>query len=197
MVEVGGGCGGREEATSTRGRRAGPPRRRVPGAARRPRRVGGEAPAPQARHPSRRHRVGDQARPAATRDRGRPGAGRVRALAATTVPRRRSQRGRRARDGAVDLRGMAAGRRGRLLSRLARAWCAIGRRPSRSGRAVERGEGGEIMNVRLSVAFLLLVACGGGGASRPAAAAPPEVLKALQVPENPYRIIYTPPVNLA
>src|SRR2546427_148443 len=43
MVEVGGGCGGREEATSTRGRRAGPPRRRVPGAARRPRRVGGEA----------------------------------------------------------------------------------------------------------------------------------------------------------
>src|SRR2546422_7881501 len=56
--------------------------------------------------------------------------------------------------------------------------------------------GGEIMNVRLSVAFLLLVACGGGGASRPAAAAPPpEVLKALQVPENPYRIIYTPPVK--
>ena len=54
------------------------------------------------------------------------------------------------------------------------------------------------MNVRLSVAFLLLVACGGGGASRPAAAAPPpEVLKALQVPENPYRIIYTPPVSLA
>ncbi len=55
------------------------------------------------------------------------------------------------------------------------------------------------MNVRLSVAFLLLVACGGGGGSRQAAAAPPppELLKALQVPENAYRIIYTPPVNLA
>src|SRR2546428_14089870 len=54
------------------------------------------------------------------------------------------------------------------------------------------------MNVRLSVAFLLLVGCGGRGASPPAAAAPPpEVVKALQVPENPYRIIYTPPVSLA
>jgi len=54
------------------------------------------------------------------------------------------------------------------------------------------------MNVRLSVAFLLLVGCGGRGARPPAAAAPPpEVVKALQVPENPYRIIYTPPVSLA
>jgi len=54
------------------------------------------------------------------------------------------------------------------------------------------------MNVRLSVAFLLLVGCGGRGASPPAAAAPPpEVVKALQVPENPYPIIYPPPVSLA
>jgi hypothetical protein len=55
------------------------------------------------------------------------------------------------------------------------------------------------MNVRLSSALLLLVACSSGGAGRPATAAapPPEVLQALQVAENPYRIIYTPPVNLA
>ena len=46
---------------------------------------------------------------------------------------------------------------------------------------------------------MTLAACG-GGARRPAwppAGPPPAVVKDLQVPENPYRIIYNPPVNLA
>jgi len=52
----------------------------------------------------------------------------------------------------------------------------------------------------LSATFLTVTACGGGGArgrAARAAAAPPAVVQQLEVPENPYRIIYTPPVNLA
>ena len=53
----------------------------------------------------------------------------------------------------------------------------------------------------LSGTLLTVAACGGGGAARAraarAAAPPPAVVRQLQVPENPYRIIYTPPVNLA
>jgi len=42
-------------------------------------------------------------------------------------------------------------------------------------------------------------ACGGGtrGRAWPPASPPPAVVKDLQVPENPYRIIYNPPVDLA
>ncbi|HEY6209964.1 MAG TPA: hypothetical protein VIW28_12945 [Gemmatimonadales bacterium] len=52
----------------------------------------------------------------------------------------------------------------------------------------------------LSATFLTVTACGGSaarGRAAQAAAAPPAVVQQLQVPENPYRIIYTPPVNLA
>jgi len=52
----------------------------------------------------------------------------------------------------------------------------------------------------LSATFLTVTACGGGGArgrATRAAAAPTAVVQQLEVPENPYRIIYTPPVNLA
>ena len=51
----------------------------------------------------------------------------------------------------------------------------------------------------LSGTFVTLLACGGGARGRAAypTGAPPEVVKQLQVPENPYRIIYSPPVNLA
>ena len=53
----------------------------------------------------------------------------------------------------------------------------------------------------LSGTFLTVTACGGGGAARGRAAhaggPAPAVVQQLQVPENPYRIIYTPPVNLA
>ena len=53
--------------------------------------------------------------------------------------------------------------------------------------------------VVLSCSVIALAACSGGGRSRarPAAGPPPAVVKDLQVPENPYRIIYNPPVNLA
>lgn len=45
---------------------------------------------------------------------------------------------------------------------------------------------------------LLVAACGGRARERAAPTGPvPEVVKQLQVSENPYRIIYTPPVNLA
>jgi hypothetical protein len=52
--------------------------------------------------------------------------------------------------------------------------------------------------VVLSGIVIALAGCG-GGARRQASAAgpPPAVVKDLQVPENPYRIIYNPPVNLA
>ena len=45
---------------------------------------------------------------------------------------------------------------------------------------------------------IALAACSGARRqTRPPAGPPPAVVKALQVPENPYRIIYNPPVNLA
>jgi hypothetical protein len=57
---------------------------------------------------------------------------------------------------------------------------------------------------RLAVVFsasvLVLAACGGGAARQraPAAARPvPDVVRQLQVPDTPDRIIYTPPVSLA
>ena len=55
------------------------------------------------------------------------------------------------------------------------------------------------MNVRWCAAVLLVTACGGGAAGRAGGAAAPsqELLRPLQVPESPYRIIYSPPVNLA
>ena len=51
----------------------------------------------------------------------------------------------------------------------------------------------------LSGALLTLLACGGKAARGRAGytGAPPEVLKPLQVPESPYYLIYSPPVNLA
>ena len=48
--------------------------------------------------------------------------------------------------------------------------------------------------------LLTFAACGGGRAARARAGAsgvPPALVQQLQVPENPYRIIYSPPVNLA
>jgi len=50
----------------------------------------------------------------------------------------------------------------------------------------------------LSGIVLTPVACGGGarGSATPAGP-PPEVLKQLRVPESPYYLIYSPPVNLA
>src|SRR5207247_10022072 len=69
-----------------------------------------------------------------------------------------------------------------------------------------RGEGEERMLVAgyMRVAFLCgmpLTAgvCGGGtrGRAWPPAGPPPALVKDLQVPENPYRIIYSPPVDLA
>ena len=56
------------------------------------------------------------------------------------------------------------------------------------------------MTAVLSATFFTVTACGGGaarGRAARAAAPPPAVVQQLQVPENPYRIIYTPPVNLA
>lgn len=47
---------------------------------------------------------------------------------------------------------------------------------------------------------LMLAACGGGTARRRASAAGgpvPDVVRQLQVPDIPERIIYTPPVSLA
>src|SRR5207244_13168418 len=51
----------------------------------------------------------------------------------------------------------------------------------------------------LSGMVLRAVGCGGGtrGRAWPPAGPPPAVVKDLQVPENPYRIIYSPPVDLA
>ena len=47
--------------------------------------------------------------------------------------------------------------------------------------------------------LLALAACRGDGARGRAAPAgpPPDVVRQLEVPENPYRIIYNPPVSLA
>lgn len=52
----------------------------------------------------------------------------------------------------------------------------------------------------LSASLLVLAACGGGTTRgrAPAAAGPaPDVVRQLQVPDTPDRIIYTPPVSLA
>jgi len=51
----------------------------------------------------------------------------------------------------------------------------------------------------LSGTVLTAVACGAGGRGRawPPAGPPPAVVKDLQVPDTPYRIIYSPPVDLA
>jgi len=53
--------------------------------------------------------------------------------------------------------------------------------------------------VALSGIVIALAACGGGARGRawPPAGPPPAVVKDLQAPENAYRIIYSPPVNLA
>ena len=50
----------------------------------------------------------------------------------------------------------------------------------------------------LSGIILTPVACGGSAREGATPAGPPpEVLKALQAPETPYSLIYSPPVNLA
>ncbi len=54
------------------------------------------------------------------------------------------------------------------------------------------------MNVRWCGVLLVVAACGGGARRAGAPAAPAaELLRPLQVPETPSRIIYSPPVNLA
>src|SRR5439155_1162709 len=61
-----------------------------------------------------------------------------------------------------------------------------------------RGSEGEPMNVRWCGVLLVVAACGGGARRAGAPAAPAaELLRPLQVPETPSRIIYSPPVNLA
>jgi hypothetical protein len=51
----------------------------------------------------------------------------------------------------------------------------------------------------LSGMILTAGACGGGARGRawPPSGPPPEVVKPLQVPDSPYYLIYSPPVNLA
>jgi hypothetical protein len=53
--------------------------------------------------------------------------------------------------------------------------------------------------VVLSGIAIALAGCSGGARRQawPAAGPPPAVVKDLQVVENPYRIIYNPPANLA
>jgi len=55
--------------------------------------------------------------------------------------------------------------------------------------------------VMLAGAVLMGLACGGGAATRaqstPAAEPSPAVVRQLQAPDSPYRIIYYPPVSLA
>ncbi len=55
------------------------------------------------------------------------------------------------------------------------------------------------MNVRWCGAVLLVTACGGAASRRAGATTAPtaELLRPLQVPETPARIIYSPPVTLA
>lgn len=49
-----------------------------------------------------------------------------------------------------------------------------------------------------AVVLLALAACGTGGEAGTAASRlPPEIVQALQAPDNPYRIIYHPAVDLA
>jgi hypothetical protein len=49
----------------------------------------------------------------------------------------------------------------------------------------------------LLVALLGAAACGRGAAVSPVSDAPPEVIEALKTPDDPYRIIYHPPADLA
>src|SRR5216117_3426508 len=219
VVEHGGGCGGwwrrwrsnlhqppptsrtstnLRRASERERRRAGPPRRDLSRAARGAGRFGGETAAAQAGHDPRRDRPDDQAGPARARSRRRPRARRIRSVAARAVPGRRRQRGRGAGHGAVDLRGVAPGaRRGRVPG-LAR--------PRHPRTTPLRSEGEERMHValRMRVAILsgtVLTAVGRGGGARgrawPPSGPPPEVVKPLHVPESPYYLIYSPPVNLA
>src|SRR5204863_110962 len=126
---VGGGCGGCGGRWRLRRERA--PGGRVRRAARRARRVGGAAAAPQARHDAGRDRLDDEARPARAGGRRRPRSGPVRAVAVRAVPGRRAERRRRARHGAVDLRRVAPGAGGDRVRRLAGARRAVGRRSFR------------------------------------------------------------------
>jgi hypothetical protein len=57
-----------------------------------------------------------------------------------------------------------------------------------------------LMRIALFSAIVLTpVACGGATRQKawPPEGPPPEVVKPLQVPESPYYLIYSPPVNLA
>lgn len=50
----------------------------------------------------------------------------------------------------------------------------------------------------LAAVVVSLQGCGGGGAPEsPLSGAPLEVLEALKIPDSPYYIIYSPPVDLA
>jgi len=53
------------------------------------------------------------------------------------------------------------------------------------------------MRTIVAAALVVLAGCGGGAARTAWSGPPPEVVRALQEPENPYRIIYSPPVDLA
>lgn len=46
------------------------------------------------------------------------------------------------------------------------------------------------------VSVMMAVGCGGGAPAEPTTISP-EVLEALQVPDSPYWLIYSPPVDLA
>src|SRR2546422_11517740 len=61
----------------------------------------------------------------------------------------------------------------------------------------DRTQGG--LAVLLTGIVLTALACGGTARGRwsPAAGPPPAVVQPLLVPDSPYRIIYSPPVNLA
>src|SRR5207245_3354853 len=61
----------------------------------------------------------------------------------------------------------------------------------------DRTQGG--LAVLLAGIVLTALACGGTARGRwsPAAGPPPAVVQPLLVPDSPYRIIYSPPVNLA
>jgi hypothetical protein len=48
----------------------------------------------------------------------------------------------------------------------------------------------------MAVSVMMAAGCGGGAPAEPATISP-EVLEALQVPDSPYWLIYSPPVDLA
>ena len=59
-------------------------------------------------------------------------------------------------------------------------------------------EGGEMRGAILIGIVLTAVGCGGArGRAWPPAGPPPEVVKPMLVPDSPYYLIYSPPVNLA